>query len=530
MTFRVWWKREGWGWYAAAVAAVLLSLVNVYSRNVQIFQPAQRMVSGLVLWAAVSVAVVASAFLLHAMVSRLARRMRWPEAAQASWMAWGMAAVTAAVYVRMSFYALYVFSVRQLAPRLVVAAAFIFCIWAALTLLLRRLQWKGSLLLLLVLAGLQGAQGWWSARALGRSLRAVEAPEELRRRYGTLRPCNIHVLLLESYQSTAWMQDFLNIDNSPLEAELEGLGFRIYPSTFANYISTLPSLQALFLMQHHYNRSATGEEDSHHVRQMLSGRLYNPVLSILKQNGYRIRYRLQTDQLYFPEAAGEVVDESWISGRGLLVPLNTFLYPHVFHERRIPDYRARLVEAARREGAQETSAPSFTLMKAGLFHLYSFQNSVDPRVWRREVAATLEVENRFLTDYCRTVVEADPDAVIILMGDHGAYAYGGRWWRGAENRPPADVLAAQGLPPDRVARDMAEIFLAIRWGTRDAPPRRILSPVNLFRDLFEHLGTGAVLDGGRAEDATYSGTPPHLYRVAKDGQPLAEWEHWVVSD
>ena len=86
------------------------------------------------------------------------------------------------------------------------------------------------------------------------------------------------------------------------------------------------------------------------------------------------------------------------------------------------------------------------------------------------------------------------------------------------------VAAARGGSFRAVARDMADIFLAIRIGREAGPALPVRSPVNLFRELFQRLSGDARLLGTREPDASYKTIRSDLYRFALDGAPLPVWE------
>jgi hypothetical protein len=138
----------------------------------------------------------------------------------------------------------------------------------------------------------------------------------------------------------------------------------------------------------------------------------------------------------------------------------------------------------------------------------------------------------------------DPEALIILIGDHAAHRYTSAHWR--YNREhndwarvggvsPNAAIHSYGLEPSLVGRDHVGVLCAIRWpqDVTHYSAGRVISHVNLFRHVFASLAEDpAVLAQGYQSDESYvpvvSASGVHdntrLYCVARDGKLLDDWE------
>lgn len=505
-------KRSAFGWLACIWASGFFPLLDFYERNAQCFLPRQLVFSALA-WLLALAAVWGLTSLAFAAAPKAAGRRFYPLA---------MAALAVAAYLALSFHSLWK-TIHARGLPWPIEALLGLVAFALITAAVRKIGWKKCALVLALAIGLKSAQ--WGAAAHERARNAGQAsiPAAQRTAYAAVRlrsTPDVYFLVLESYHGPAWLRDFYGIENPPFFGELQNLGFQIQSNFFANYLATMASLHAVFTMAHHYYAIDTGDFDSVRTRALIAGADYNPVLSIFKANGYRLEYLLGNHYLCLPEMAAGTVDAMVPEKSGALAPLLSRAWPHgAFDENHmVADYRDRLV--ARVSRPRPPGPPLFVLAKAGLEH--TPRGPHDPARWKQTYRALLEEENGFLLRFCRALVANHPAAIVVLMGDHGAWGYASRWWSKAKD--PNAYFHEHGLDPAWVARDMADAFLAIRGGQDPEFAGEVRSPVNLFRELFLRLGADERLLAPRAEDASYKVVADNLYRFVLDGAPLNVWE------
>lgn len=111
------------------------------------------------------------------------------------------------------------------------------------------------------------------------------------------RKPNVYAIVMEAYQSSEAMREIYGIDNSDFMAELERRGFHVQDA-FSNYCNTITSVGSMMTMSHHYYIPAMGNDDAVGLRDVIGGRVYNPVLDTFHHNGYRTQYICDDDYTY----------------------------------------------------------------------------------------------------------------------------------------------------------------------------------------------------------------------------------------
>jgi hypothetical protein len=511
-------------WLLCYLLAATLPLISCYSNNYQVFSAHQLWVSAGVLLLVVFLFSTAY-FGLSLVAARLLRRLFGKDRAFSdSLFDVFMSIGAAAVYLRLTLYPLTFALTRRLGLAPGVAGILLLFLFALYALIIWRLRWKGTSILLTVLVLWQGAVWVATLRNEQGDSRTIQIPEAERESYRTVQfqtTPNIYFIVLESYHGSDWLREYYGFDNHDFTDELSRMGYSTYSNVFANYYVTVQSLYATFSMNHHFNLQDAGNMDAHGFRPLLSGGEYNPVLSILKQNGYRIEYMLEDTYLYFPELASRHLDALMIEKSNPFHPLATLAWPHRFTDRKAPRYRERLLESLSEKN--KPKAPRFVLMKTGVYHLMTPEWPLPSDRWKEDYVGYLEKENQFLIKLCQSIQKQDPGAVVILAGDHGALGYSWGWWE--RTGTPNAFFEQNGLDPIQVAKDNADVFLAIKLDRPEASPLPVRSLVNLFRELFYSLSDNPQLPATRVPDDSYSPRREGcIHRIVRDGGPLAEFE------
>jgi len=512
------------GWAFACLLAAALAFVEAMRRNYTMFTFRSLFLSGAFLLA---LALLFGLF-WGVVASRIARLVEARRPGRgATCLRWLMAGGVVAVYMRLAAYSLLFTLVRKSMLPLPVAGAFVFVQAALYWLIAARFGAKGTNLALAGLILFQSALWVRGERALVFGGEAIAARlEEKRPVYDAVRfkeTPDIFVIVLESYQSSAWLADYYGFDNRPFEAALAERGFVVNPAAWANYYFTLQSLSSVFLMDHHYQLQEAGNLDGRGCRAMMSSATYNPVLEILKNNGYDIEYWLRMSYLYFPERAAKGgVSRMLVDKSNPLEPLSTLVWPHVIPHEQMAwrDYRPFLLDHL---PVQPGPRPRFVLVKDGLIH-QAVEGYPPPREqWKDFHVGLFEKANAFVLSLVDKIVAANPDAVVLLFGDHGAYGLSYGWWDFAGDDPDA-FFAKEGVSLPDVARDNLSILGAVRLG-RSGEGLPAKSLVNLFRDLFVRLSGDEALAATRVADDGYSPRRDgRIWRLVEDGKAL---DHFV---
>ncbi len=509
--------RARWVWLAVVLAG-LFPFVSDMLRNFQLFSGRQLVVSFAVVIAGTS-AIFAVAWGGVAWVQAARRRAgKEPSAALARCVfALGTAGIFAAF-----LYDSNMVDLRQGfgLSRWTAAAGVVvlFALYAALAAVLGPKRTCGLLAAALVFRLAQAGLAVSGAATRGD---ALMPPEEIRvyENVELAQRPNIYCICLESYHSFAAMKELYGFDNHAFRGFLEANGFSVEEGTYANYWHTMSSLHSFLRMGHHYATGTFGVHDSLYARGFVSGSgtYYNPVLKILKRNGYTIAYLLPSDYYYRPGAG--LVDVSLLTRSWPLAPLKVSLPRFIGREPEtiVPDYERKAGEAI---AAWPRGKPAFFFVKLGLEHaaqVYDYRKDRDAFVER--YVRDIPQSNASIEALCRQIIEKDPEGIVILMGDHGAQSYKvGR--RGFQETAHLD-----GMPSERIVDDMHAVLLAIRWGQgRDAADYPFHSLANVMRFVFYRLSGDEALRATAAPDDSYLMENGVLCRTVEDGRPLREWK------
>ena len=497
----------GWGWGLVTLAGLVPFAADML-RNFQLFAPAQLAWSCAAVLAATSGVFGLVAGALRAVGSE-ERRAR-------------LAFAGAAAFV----FAAFLFDANMTELRLDFglprweAAAAVAALFLAYWAVAARLgaKWT-SLLLLALLAFRAGQAGLAVASAAARGDELVSADDiAVYEQVELARTPNVYFICLESYHGFDAMKDLYGFDNAEFRKFLGENGFAVAEDVRSNYSFTMTSLQSFFQMGHHYAAGAFGNHDSLYARGFISGSgtYYNPVLRILKRNGYDVVYLLPTDYYYRPGAG--LVDYSLLDRSWPFAPLKASLPRFIGREPEtvVPDYPRRVAETL---ASWSFDRPTFVFAKLGAEHVadgYDYQT--DRQAFAARYVETVARENAAIEALCRQIAARDPEGIIVLAGDHGAQSYR------SSRRGFAATKHAGEISTERLVRDCHDVLLAIRWGTDPAPPAYpYRSLANVMRFVFLQLGGGEALGRTAAADSSYLLDDVGLLHVAADGQPLTEW-------
>jgi len=333
------------------------------------------------------------------------------------------------------------------------------------------------------------------------------------------RTPNIYYICLESYHGFDTMKTLYGFDNAAFQTFLSTHGFSVEPETFANYWHTMSSLHSTLRMGHHYAAGTFGNHDSLYARGFISGSgtYYNPVLHILKKNGYVIVYLLPSDYYYRPGAG--LVDISLLEESWPWAPLKVSLPRFIGREpdTLVEDYEEKIITEV---AAWPSNRPAFFFMKLGAEHAsHTYDYRTDRPAFVAQYVRAVKRANIQIEALCRQIMEKDPEGIIILAGDHGAQGYR------AQKRGFLEVLQEDGIPAARLVRDLHEVLLAIRWGEgRETSGDDLRTLANVMRSVFLRLGADSALRSTWAADDSYFVGDGALLQTVEEGQPLLEWK------
>ena len=509
---------RGWAWLMVTLAGAF-PFASDMLRNFQLFAPEQLAASLAAIVAATGAVFLAAQLGLRGVDAACRRAGRVPGPRLRS-----VVFALAAALVFAGF--LYDANMTELRvafglPR-PAAAAIVVALFAVYGAVAERLGAKRTCLLLLALLAFRSVRA--GCEISGALLRghALMSPEEIRvyQNVKLSRTPNVYFICLESYHGFGDMEVLYGLDNSAFRGFLETNGFAVAEGICANDWHTMSSLHSIFRMGHHYGSGTFGNHDSLHARGFLSGSgtYYNPVLNVLKRNGYSIVYLLPSDYYYRPGTG--LVDVSLLERSWPLAPLKVSLPRFVGREpiTYVEDYERKLADVL---SAWPGDRPAFFFAKLGAEHVPKhYDCRTDRAEFVEQYKKSVADGNPRIESLCRRIIAKDPGGIIVLAGDHGAQSYQ------SKERRFQDVMREDGIPAERIVRDLHGVLLAIRWGEGLAPePYPYRSLANAMRFVFYRLSGDEALRNTAVHDSSYVlEMDGLLYQTTDDGRPLSEWK------
>lgn len=254
-------------------------------------------------------------------------------------------------------------------------------------------------------------------------------------------------------------------DNSDFENYLTQKGFINYEGFRSNYASTLTSNSSLFMMKHHHYFYRPEKGDLFNYRKHIVTE--NAVLSILKNNNYQTHYIVENPYILanVPKLGFDSVNISYDE----FGPL--FQWGNPVH-----DVYADLMTLVN----QNTSTPQFYFVE---FYKPSHVSttkklSIGKEQERKLWIDRLKEANKLLVNLVDSVLERDPNALIVILGDHGGYV-GFDFTGQMENK----ILIRD------LIYSTFSTKLSILWPSEKLKQSssKIKSTVNVFRHVFSNL-------------------------------------------
>lgn len=313
---------------------------------------------------------------------------------------------------------------------------------------------------------------------------------------------NIYLVLLESYMSPTTLQKTYEYDNSAFESELSEKGFQIYDNLYSNSSFTNGSLLNLFMMQSDMSTFFTGNSDvTAEAHQILGGCNDNLLYSYLKKNDYIVSSYYEKQKYYYT-VQGPLLDytleEPSLSYLGVLEEISSYFYSKLCAHPSIQDIVYKDVYAPsfkHIEKIKEFSNPSFFLIKPlnklhmahGLGEVVSsYQRWISSGIYQRG----LDEMNQELLHLIGEIEKNDPDALIVLIGDHGhKYIIEATLNYDIFQGSPNDIkeeCRALNMSSEDILEDFCSIFLAIKMpkGTKG---KITVDSQYVYADLFRHI-------------------------------------------
>lgn len=372
-------------------------------------------------------------------------------------------------------------------------SAFVFLMAAGLTFLIKRF-FKQWVLLQLILAGI----GLVSlipvlVSQLNYSEAWKQQPDAIEKAVFKKKP-NIYFIQPDGYLNFSELKKgYYSFDNSEFENFLTERKFKSYPGFRSNYAATLPSNSAMFMMKHHYYNEGSDFTEIIDAREVIVSD--NSFLRILKNNGYNTF--LLSEQPYFltnkPELGYDFsnfsIDEVDFFTTGIGEPRNIFpvLKEQVLHSEG-PDFF--FVQIFR---------PGHIATRA--------RDSKGVEQEKEKYRSRLQESNSKLQEILDFILEKDPEALIVIVADHGGFV-------GFHHTEETETKTT-----DRdLLHSVFSTILSVHWPENEIPEfdTQLKSSVNLFRILTAYLSEDISYLSHLQDDSSYliikKGAPKGIYQ------------------
>lgn len=287
---------------------------------------------------------------------------------------------------------------------------------------------------------------------------------------------------------------YYNFDNTNFKSFLDDTNFTTYPNFRSNYSTTLSSNSSIFMMKHHFYNKQVSDFEMYNARDMIVSK--NPVLDIFKNNGYKTYFLTETAYMLFnkPNLGFDYCNIDYAD-----IP---YLNIGIKEPRAITSVLKTAIE-------EKIDAPKFFFLQIlkpwhiSVRKTKTSNKKLESEKWFK----SLEAANTKLIEMIGLIKKQDPDALILIMSDHGGYV--------GMNYGDESLVKTQD-------RDFIySIFssqLAIHWPKNNKPKfdDKFKSSVNTFRLLFSYLSEDESFLSNLQPNESYmvlrKGTRPGVYK------------------
>lgn len=293
---------------------------------------------------------------------------------------------------------------------------------------------------------------------------------------------NVYFIQPDGYTNSSELKKgYYNFDNSDFENYLKGENFTNYKDFRSNYASTLSSNSATFMMKHHHYNKGASFSEAINARDIIISK--NAVLDIFKNNNYKTHFLTELPYLLLnrPKMGYDFCN---------------FNYDEIAHIGTGLGERKDILAPLKENIEKDSISPKFffiEIFNPGHIHgKKSASLGVDGErdLWFESLGRA----NTMLKKTISIIKERDPNALVILMADHGGFVgmeYTNQIYTKTQDR---DLIYS-----------IFSSTLAIHWPNNEAPvfDNSFKSAVNVFRVLFSYLGENESYLSHLQDDGSY---------------------------
>lgn len=306
---------------------------------------------------------------------------------------------------------------------------------------------------------------------------------------------NIYMLILESYQGNEALKRLYGFDNHLFLKYLVQNGFMVYQDMYSTRPTTRTSLMTILTLK---NLPDT-KKKVHLLDGCLTGKKPCYVLDMLRQNGYDIKTKFPNTYLiknYFdvPNMDKQFLCDTLFS-KYYTTYFEKCITQQIIKYNTADDFNLDVIQTIKNLKAENSPYLFITKIggitedeetyQGGLAHLpniYRHTNQINllPQI-KGNYIRELKKENIALTYIIQTIISKDPNAMIVMFGDHGANHF--------DIFKNYQAMYRAGLPLRDYILDLFNVLVAIRYPNDIKSAKKWQYLPEMFPVIFDALGT-----------------------------------------
>ncbi|WP_026452725.1 sulfatase-like hydrolase/transferase [Aequorivita capsosiphonis] len=290
---------------------------------------------------------------------------------------------------------------------------------------------------------------------------------------------NIYLIQPDGYVGKDMMESDLYHFNNPFYDWLEKNNFKVYENFRSNYPASLTSNSSMFAMkQHRFGKVLFPSIDMPNARDIIAGD--NAAIQILRNNGYKNFFIVQDE--YFQQNRPKSTYDYY--------NLNLDEIPYFSNDNNVKKVVFDDLKAAM--DTSKISGPRFYFVEKLLPHHIHFSASKEEE--RDTYIEKIKEVNTWLETTVNYISEKDPDAIVIILADHGGWVGLGSYGEMFSTKDPNQI------------HSIYSTLAAIKWNghLKEGMDDNLKSNVNVFRILFSILSENPEYLKYLEEDSSYN--------------------------
>lgn len=290
---------------------------------------------------------------------------------------------------------------------------------------------------------------------------------------------NIYMIQPDGYVGKDMMESELYNFNNPLYGWLENNGFKVYNDFRSNYPASLTSNSSMFSMkQHRFGEVLFPSIDMPNARDIIAGN--NAAITTLRNNGYKNFFIVQ-DEYFQQNRPNQRYD---------YYNLDPNEIPYFSNDNNVKKVVFDDLKAAM--DTVNIKSPKFYFVEKLLPHHIHFAASKEEE--RVTYIEKIKEVNVWLENTVNYISEKDPNAIVIILADHGG-------WVGLGSYP--EMFSTEN--PQQI-HSIYSTLAAIKWNGHLEPgmDAELKSNVNIFRVLFSVLSENTEYLKYLEDDSSYN--------------------------